>query len=459
MNLPDIIQTISKKLTTYDAHAIVVGGAVRDHFLGLPIKDYDIEVYGLESIHQLEAILSQYGSVSLVGKSFGILKFTHEGNEYDFAFPRFETKVDVGHRGFDVEVDGFISYETAAKRRDFTINAMGYAIETQTFIDPFGGQEDMERKILRHIDDGSFIEDPLRLYRAVQFCARFAYTLAPATLTLCQTMVEQGMLEELPKERIDREFRKLLLQSETPSIGFELMRELGILHYFPELEALIGVEQDPIWHPEGDVWVHTMMTLDAMAGIKRGSEKEQLKFMYAILCHDFGKPCTTEFIDGRIRSRGHEEAGIEPTRSFLYRLMDEHDFIESIVPLVAHHLKPSQLHTAHSSQKAIRRLATKVPIADLVLVAKADFLGRDKEEAKSGEFPAGEWLLEQSALLGVKERALPPLLQGRDLIALGFTPSAQFKVILDTVYEAQIEGSISTKEDALALVSSTFVNC
>ncbi len=449
MIIPKILQTISKVLSQKDAKAIIVGGSVRDHFLGIEAKDFDIEVYGLENLDSLEEILKPFGRVELVGKSFGVLKFIHKGEEYDFSFPRSEEKVAKGHKGFSVKVDGNYSYEKAARRRDFTVNAMGYEIEGQTFLDPFGGREDMASKTLRHIDEKTFVEDPLRIYRGVQFCARFGYAMADETKRLCSIMIEEGALDELPKERVYEEFKKLFLKAPKPSIGFELMREIGVLKQFPELEALIGVEQEKKWHPEGDVWVHTMMVVDAMAKLKTGEEKRDLMLMYAALCHDFGKPSTTEVIEGRIRSLGHERAGIAPTESFMARLTNEQDFIEKIVPLVDYHLSPSQFYHDKSSKAAVRRLSTKVTIEDLVIVAKADFLGRTTEEAKKGDYPAGAWLLERAKELDVVNSAPKMLLQGRDLIALGLKPSKQFKEILDKVYEMQLEGEVGTLEEAV----------
>jgi len=456
MIIPKILQIISKTLAQKGAKAIIVGGSVRDHFLGIPAKDFDIEVYGLESIEDLEVLLKSFGRVELVGKSFGVLKLFYEGEVYDFAFPRTEKKVAKGHKGFDIFIDGNYPYEEAARRRDFTVNAMGYIIQEKRFLDPFGGREDMQKKCLRHIDAKTFVEDPLRIYRGVQFCARFGYEMAEETKALCAVMIEEGALEELAKERVYEEFKKLLLKAEKPSNGFELMREIGALKQFPELEALIGVEQDKEWHPEGDVWVHTMLVIDAMASLRRGDEKRDLMLMYAALCHDFGKPSTTEFIDGRIRSRGHEEAGVAPTRSFLARLTNEEDFINQITPLVAHHLKPSQLYADRSSKAAIRRLSTKVNIENLVIVAKADFLGRTTKDAKEGEFRAGEWLLEMAKSLDVTRSAPKPLLQGRDLIALGLKPSPRFKEILDAVYVKQLDGEVGSLEEAIAVVRGEF---
>lgn len=477
MKLPEILKTISKRLQEHKAKAIVVGGSVRDHFLKLPSKDYDIEVYGLESLEELEKILSEFGSVNLVGKSFGVLKFVHNKEEYDFSFPRTEAKVAQGHKGFEVQTDGKMDFKTASKRRDFTINAMGYDIEEKAFLDPFFTQEDLNQQILRHIDDDSFVEDPLRVYRAVQFCARFEFDLAEETKDLCKQMVDKGLLEELPKERVYTEIKKLLLKAKKPSLGFELMRELGILQYFPELEAIIAVPQDATWHPEGDVWIHTLMCVDAMAKLCRSgcavtqggnalgvphpdNSKQKLKFMFAILCHDFGKASTTAFDEekGRIRAIGHEAAGVEPTKNFMYRLTDEHDFIESILPLVEYHLMPSQFYKNAAKSKAIRRLATKVNIEELVIVAKADFLGRTSPEALTGVYEAGEWLLEKAKGLKVQNKPLDNLLQGRDLIALGLKPSPEFTRILDEVYELQLEGSIYSKEEALAYVSSSHLS-
>ncbi len=463
MKIPYILKTISKTLQAKNAKAIIVGGCVRDHFLELPIKDYDVEVYGLAQMDELEEVLAMYGSVNLVGKSFGVLKFSYEGEEYDFSFPRIEAKVGVGHRGFDVEVDGALSYQKATMRRDFTINALGYEIETQQFLDPFGGLDDMQAKLLRHIDDATFIEDPLRVYRAVQFCARFGYALAEETFVLCQKMVADGMLDELAKERVYTEWKKLLLKAPKPSAGFELMRELGITkRYFQELHALIDVPQSPKWHPEGDVWIHTMMALDAMQkelGMRNEdfkiSHKQKLKFLFAILCHDLGKATHTSIDEeGNIRAIGHEEAGIEPTKSLLYRLTDEHDFIDALLPLVEHHLKPSLFYRGKAKASAFRRLATKVNIEELVIVAKADFLGRTTAESLSGIYRAGEWMLQKARGLKVENKPLAPLLQGRDLIALGLEPSPRFKEILDEVYARQLEGKLQSTDEAFEFVLS-----
>ncbi len=460
MKVPAILQIIAQDLLSQDAQAIVVGGAVRDHFLSLPVKDYDIEVFGLGSLKALGSTLSKYGSVNLVGKHFGVLKLTHGGEVYDFSLPRRESKSGGRHQDFDVTVDGEMCFEEAASRRDFSCNAMGFVLGTKVWLDPFGGKKDMEAGILRHVHSHTFVEDPLRVYRAVQFAARFGWDIAEETMQLCRRMVSEGMLDALPKERVYLEWQKLLLKAPKPSQGFGLMRELEIIaDYFPELHALIGTPQSPRWHPEGDVWTHTMMALDKMAQHCRRAqqqsldEKQTLKMLLATLCHDLGKASTTTIeADGRIRSIGHEKAGLIPTRSLLYRLTDEHDFVASLLPLVEHHLKPSQFYAQGAKSAAIRRLATRVNIEELVLVAKADFLGRTTPEAASGTYPAGAWLLSQAKALQVNTSPPPPLLRGRDLIGLGLSPSPRFREILDAVYEQQIEGKCQNQEEALAYV-------
>jgi len=455
MKIPKIIEEISKELSEQNAKAIVVGGSVRDHFLALPIKDYDVEVYGLDTLEELEKLLSQYGSVNLVGKSFGVLKFVYEGEEYDFSFPRTEQKVAEGHKGFEVACDGSLTFKEAALRRDFTVNAMAYDVQEKVFLDPYDAQSDMKNGILRHINSKTFMEDPLRVYRAIQFSARFEYALDAQTFELCSTMVAEGLLDELAKERIYVEFKKLLLKSKRPSIGFELMRKLGITEkYYPELHALIDVPQSPIWHPEGDVWIHTLMCVDKMVDLLVGDEKHDLKMMFAILCHDLGKATHTQITEEKISAIGHELAGIEPTERFMYRIMDEHDFIKSLFPLVEHHLAPSIYFRGNVKKSTIRRLATKVNIEELVTVARADFLGRTTEVSLKGVYEAGDWLLKKAKALDVYNKPPIPLLQGRDLIALGLAPSKEFKPLLEKVYLAQLDGVITKKIEALALVEN-----
>jgi len=417
MKLPSILHTISDDLQQQHAKVIVVGGSVRDYFLGLPIKDYDLEVYGLDRVETLEKLLAKYGKVKLVGKSFGVLKFVYEKQEYDFAFPRTERKTGSGHRGFDVTVDGMMDFESAARRRDFTINAMGYDIAQQRFLDPFGGRRDLKEKILRHIDDDTFTEDPLRLYRGVQFCARFGLSMHASTKKLCQKMVEAGMLEELPKERVFDEIKKLLLQAKRPSVGFVLIKELGALRYFPVLNRL-----------HEDLWQQTLQRLDVMAELKEQRAKRALVLMLSAMVYSFQSE--------------------EEVKALIGRLSNEVKLITSVVSLWRYSRTVLEIAEQETIDTAVRRLSVQGDVFEFVLVVKAAYF------VQTGTpFEAVERIVERAKALGVLHGAPKPLLQGRDLLKLpGFSPSPKFKEILDKVYEAQLQGRIQTKEEALAFI-------
>jgi tRNA nucleotidyltransferase (CCA-adding enzyme) len=440
--IPSILEDILKDLQKIGATPIIVGGSVRDYFLNIPVKDYDIEIFGINSLDIILKSLEKFGSVKLVGKSFGVLTLRVNEYDFDFALPRTETKIGNTHQDFEVITNANLSFKEAAIRRDFTINAIGYDFFKQEFLDPFDGINDLKNKTIKHINDKTFIEDSLRVYRAIQFASRFDFKIDENTKELCKQIVLSDELNYLPKERIYEEFKKLFLKSAKPSIGFELLRKLGGLKYFPELEVLIDCIQDPIYHPEGDVWIHTMMSLDELARILKEEniqdEYRKLYLFYGILCHDFGKPFCTKEIDGKITSFKHESLGIEPTISFLSKLTNEKKFIEIVCSLVKNHLTPFQLYLAESSLKAIKRLSLKVNIEDLCLVCLADCLGRtikDKEKCPN----ATSWLLNKAKELEIHNVPIKPLVQGRDLINLGFKPSEKFKEILEFAFDLQLD--------------------
>ena len=428
------------------ARPIVVGGYVRDHFLSVESKDIDIEVYGISSLDVLKSSLETFAPVHEVGKNFGVLKLRLDDHDLDISLPRTEIKTAKGHKGFHVQTNGYLDFNTASKRRDFTMNAIGYDIKTDFFIDPHGGQKDIEAGIIRHVDDESFIEDPLRVLRAVQFAARFNFKLDANTLKLCQTMIKEDMLSELPKERIFEEYKKLLLKASRPSIGFELLDKMNAL--FPELKALQRVAQDKTKHPEGDVWTHTMMSLDAMAELKTGNNKKDIILMLAILCHDLGKVKTTKIVDNKVSADNHHNT-LEPTISLLERLSDQRSLIDAVVSLVQEHPAPSQLYKENAQDSAIRRLSTRVNIEDLVMLAKADNFGRTTQDAINKAYPAGEWLLTKAKELNVLHKGPEQILQGRHLISCGLKSGKIFKHILELAYEAQLEGKFFTEEEAI----------
>jgi tRNA nucleotidyltransferase (CCA-adding enzyme) len=435
----------------------VVGGAVRDTLLGLSVEDqdYDIEVFGLPA-ETLETVLARAGRVDAVGRAFRVFKATGlEGvtGAVDVSLPRRDSKVGPGHRGIAVEGDPHLSIEEAARRRDFTMNALLWDPADGEVLDPWGGQRDIESRLLRAVDARTFGEDPLRALRAVQLAARFELEVEPATAELCASMP----LEELPAERVFGEVEKLLLKARRPSRGFALMKAWRMLPTLvPELVPLETTPQDPGWHPEGDVWVHTLQVLDAAAALVAdlsGDRPRALAVMLAALCHDLGKPSTTAVEDGRIRSRGHEEAGLPPTTALLDR-WDVHtllgyDVRGQVLALVAHHLKPGQLYDDRDrvSDGAIRRLARKVEPDLLYRVAKADCLGR-----RPGRFEpvAMDWFRERVRQLDVAVRPPEPILRGRDVLALGIPPSPEVGRVVRAVYERQLDGSVTTLEEARA---------
>ena len=273
-----------------------------------------------------------------------------------------------------------MSVDDAARRRDFTINAISWDPLTGEYLDPCDGRADLDARLLRVVDPATFADDSLRVLRAMQFVARFELTVAPDTMAICRAIP----LDDLPSERIWGEFEKLLLLPARPSIGFAFAREAGILaQLLPEMAALIGCEQEPEWHPEGDVWVHTLMVIDqARARIDDLPRWAKVAVMLGAVCHDFGKPATTAFFDGRIRSYNHEEAGVEPARALLDRLnvhaIDGVDVRAQVFGLTAHHLKPGAWYKVRDEvgDGAFRRLAQKVDLELLARLAAADCLGR-----------------------------------------------------------------------------------
>jgi tRNA nucleotidyltransferase (CCA-adding enzyme) len=426
---------------------ILVGGSVRDYLLGqrLP-KDLDLEVYCLEA-NELEVVLSQFGKVLRVGKSFGVLKLITQHAEYDVSLPRRESKSGKGHKGFLVNADPQMTFEEASARRDFTVNSIGFDPIQQHWLDPHRGEEDLKKGILRHVGP-AFAEDPLRVLRGAQFAARLNFQMAPETIELCQTLD----LNELSRERLLGEFAKLLLRAEQPSIGLEILRQTKALRFFPELEALIGVPQDPTWHPEGCVWTHTLMVVDEAAKLRVGEEKADLVLMFGALCHDFGKPETTIWKDGHWRSPAHDVLGMQPTEKFLRRLTDEASLIEKVTVLVREHLRPSMLYNDREkvTPGAIRRLALRVSIPELLLVAEADHFGRTTEDALRREFPAKQWLLDQASKLDVRDEKPKPFLKGRHLLQLGMRPGPQMGKVLEEAFALQLDGAIVDLDGAKA---------
>jgi tRNA nucleotidyltransferase (CCA-adding enzyme) len=451
--LPPGLEQLLAAVRAAGGHPYLVGGAVRDALLGLPVKDFDVEVHGLAA-ETLRGVLAGRGVVDQVGQAFTVFKVSGlpgVSGAVDVSIPRRDSKVGPGHRGIAVSGDPGLSVEEASRRRDFTVNAMLWDPLARELLDPHGGCTDLAARRLRAVEPASFGEDPLRALRAVQLAARFELAVEPVTARLCAALP----LLELPAERIFGELSKLLLEARRPSLGFELLLEWRMLPAVaPELLPLAGTPQDPDWHPEGDVWIHTLQALDQAAALRNGLDRPRaLAVMLGTLCHDLGKPATTKLEEGRLRSRGHEEAGIAPTLALLERwnvhTLSGYDVRAQVIGLVAHHLKPGQLYDerARVSDGAIRRLAAKCEPDLLYRVAKADCLGR-----APGRFEpvAMEWFLAKVRQLEVALRPPEPLLKGRHVLELGLPPGPEVGRIVRAVYERQLDGEVVDLDGAMA---------
>ena len=451
IDIPEGVSTCGEVLAAAGGRVFLVGGAVRDTLLERKVKDYDLEVFNLSGPAVLEA-LARVARVEPAGDAFPVFKvagLSGVAGQVDVALPRRDSKKGPGHRGIHAEADPFMPVEEAARRRDFTINAMMFDLMTGVLVDPFGGARDLQARVLRVVDPTTFADDPLRALRAAQFAARFGLTVEPATARLCASMP----LGELPADRIFGEIEKALLHAPRPSVAFKLLFDWNQFRDIaPELVPLAATPQDPEWHPEGDVWTHTLLALDqARLLIDDLDPPRALAVMLGTLCHDLGKPGTTKFEEGRIRSRGHEEAGVEPTLSLLDRwnvhTRGAFPLRDQVVALVRDHLKPGALHQVRDevSAGAIRRLARRVEADLLYRVARADCLGR------TGDFSpvAMEWFIEEVRKLSVERSGPTPLLMGRDILELGLKPGPPVGRILAEVYELQLDSKVQTRDEAL----------
>ena len=435
---------IAETIKASGGKVLLVGGSIRDMMMGTIPKDYDIEIYGLEP-EEIKKILTPIGKVSEVGEAFGVLKvfFPKEGLDIDVSLPRKDSKTGKGHKDFSVEADPNMSIIEAAKRRDFTMNSICADPLTGEIFDAFGGLEDIKNRKLKITDNELFKDDPLRVLRGMQFIGRFGLEVDKDSVPILQEMAP--LVKDLSKERILEEWKKLLLKSEKPSLGLAAAMNLGILREIhPELPPLRETPQEPEWHPEGDVWIHTLMVIDEAAKIARREELDDAKkftLLLTALCHDLGKPATTETReDGKIISHAHDKAGIEPTKKFLAQLGVDNLTRDKVVKLVGEHLTPTLFYIEetvrgnHIKDGAIRRLAKRLhpaTIQELVLVSESDHLGRgefpntevpEQLMLDPMNYPAGKWLLTRARELEVEDSRPADLTQGRHWLAFGFKP-------------------------------------
>lgn len=430
---------VAELLREAGGRALLVGGCVRDALLGKVAKDIDIEVYGLDA-ERLESTLSGKYRLDTVGRAFGV--FILKGQNIDIALPRRESQTGPRHNDFKVEGDPGMSPQEAAARRDFTVNAISYDPLTNEILDPYNGRQDLAESRLRHVSS-AFSEDPLRVLRGMQFIARFDLDPTPETIKLCRQLHPN----DLPPERIWEEWKKLILKGHQIGKGLRFLKDCHWLQYFPELEALVGCEQDPHWHPEGDVWTHTCHCLDAFARHRIEMEWEDLIVGLSVLCHDMGKP-RTSYTDesGRIRSPRHDIEGVPVAESFLKRMTRQKKVFEEVLPLVEQHMRPLALYRDQAGDAAVRRLAARVKRLDrLIRVSYADKSGRPPIRVDS--FPEGDWLVERATHLAIQDSAPQPILLGRHLKNYGLKPGPNFSKILDYCYEAQMDGAFTSLDE------------
>lgn len=437
-----LIERIVADIDDEDGRAFLVGGGVRDLVIGRDLKDVDVEVHGL-TLPVLMTILKKYGEVFEVGKAFGVLRLSTLALS-DWSLPR----SDGPGRRPHVAIDPYMGIVAALRRRDLTMNALAVDMVSHELIDPFGGATDIEHRVLRAVDPEIFIEDPLRLFRVMHFVGRFEMVPDEILEETCRAMDIRGV----SRERIEEEFKKLLLLSSRPSLGIRWLRTVGRLgEVLPELAATIGVRQNPRWHPEGDVFEHTMQVLDAAAESADLTPERKLLLMYTALCHDLGKTIATRMEQGRLVSHGHEIEGVPLAQHMMRRLVGSKDIIKQAALMTRYHMSPGSFVANGAHPPAYKRLAIALaPDISLEFLAQffmADLRGRNGDESSplAGPMPAVQMFVERAAQAGVLLRPEVPLVRGSDLKdVVGVGP--RLGVLVKKAYEIQINEGVVDKQ-------------
>jgi len=413
-DIPGRLLSIAGDIRSAGGRAFLVGGWVRDALLGKDCRDYDIEVYDLTQ-DELVPILKKYGRTNLVGKAFGVIHLAMKGLSLDFSFPRTESKVGYGHRGFVVHTDEKLSFKEAALRRDFTINAMGMELPELTLCDPYGGIDDLKKGLLRHVGP-AFVEDSLRILRGVQFASRFALTLSPETVELCRTLT----LADLSVERLFEEFKKWLLKPGKPSLGLRAFLDIRLNEFFPEV------------FPLRESWEDLGEMLDNMENARRAlvaegnalSESQSMEFAFAsFLC---GNP--------------------ETSLKFLERITNESHLLKN-VPLLLGAYSELPLGIV-SDAPSLRRLAVKLDGLKLLCLLVKATPRKFYAAAGDAEFPEKLW--QAAADFDLLDIAPQPYLTGKMLMELGVKPGKQMGEIIKQSFELQLDGKIKNVDDAVA---------
>ena len=416
---------------------MLVGGSVRDRLARVESKDYDLEVYGLEP-KILRRVLETVAPVNAVGESFAVYKLafqraaqsaepkadqtSNERFEIDVSIPRRESRTGQGHRGFSITGDPSMSFEEAARRRDFTINAVMCDPLTDELIDPFNGVEDFRRRNLRAVAADTFVEDSLRVLRGIQLAARFEMRVDPDTATLCRSID----LSDLPRERIWGEIEKLLMLAERPSIGLTAALELDVLaKLFPEIQSLS--ERQPALDRTGRALDEAVRSVASLQKPKR------IAVMLSALCHQLEARETESIL---------ERLGVHSLSGF--------DVRAAVIRLVSEQGRPREFHERQAGDGDFRRLSLRVELDLLYRLAVACRKALDSSSACEAE----GWFIEQARRLGVEHTAPAPLLLGRHLLELGFEAGPKMGEVLRRVYELQLDGKVSRLDEAIAAARS-----
>lgn len=469
-NIMNLAMIIREK---HGGSVYLVGGSVRDELLGRTSQDRDLEVFGV-SFEDLKSILYSLFSVKqvkLVGENFQVLQlYLNKGEVADISLPRKDKKISSGHRGFISEADPTLSVEEAANRRDFTINAIYKDILTGKYIDPFNGRRDLESRILREVDSEAFSEDPLRVWRAVQFCARFDLSIEELTFQHCIEISKTSEFKELSMDRVREEVNKMLL-SENIEVGFNVLASLGLLQVFlPEVYALRGVKQSPTWHPEGDAYIHTLLCLDSISVIfdrSDFSKVEKLQILWATLSHDLGKPVATKVTKGKITSYGHEKAGVPYTHSLGKRFLLPRKSILAMKKVCEHHMRPAILSSGLDAKKlnwkqyvgAVRKVLRDIyPLDPGIFLAccEADFRGKGVQDRLERRFDIGENFRKAMREIEIISGKPRNLLSGNEIRAIlqssktdiNFSDGKLIGFYLNKIENLRDAGEISTKAEA-----------
>lgn len=426
-----LAHSVFQAIEQADGKVYIVGGSVRDEVLNIKQgHDIDVEVYGL-TYQQLCDVLSAFGEVNTFGQSFAIVQLsTLKG--YDFALPRQEKKTGDKHQDFEIMIDPYLSLEKAILRRDLTMNALMYDYSADKIVDLCGGQNDIFDKVIRCVDENTFVEDPLRVLRIAQFRARFDMQVEEKTKALCQKMVEQGMLEHLSMERVYHEYNKILM-SPKPSLGFIFLKDIGALPSY--LHALTMTMQRLDYHPEGDVFTHTMMVIDEATKVRNQAD-EPLSFMWSCLFHDLGKPLVTT---SEGHAPKHNEAGVEVFKHIhIIASKKQRDYISTMIMYHMHLMNMSRHHSRDIKYlRLLKEINQKVSMNDLILLTRCDKLGRGRiVHEQLDDFDA--FIEDKIQRLGIKAKT--PLVGGKDLIDYGYTQKTLFKEMLKEAYDLQLQG-------------------